>query len=290
MERIERGFRLARASWEVLKADRELMILPVLSFAATAIVAVSFFAVAWGTSGLPGDGDQPTVVHWVLIGLFYFVSYFIAIFANAALVGAATIRLRGGDPTVKDGLRIAFDKIDKILRWSAVAATVGLVLRSMEERAGFLGRIVISIVGAAWSAVTFFVVPVLIYEELGVVDSIKRSGSIFKQRWGEQFVGNASIGIVMFVLVIPVAAVGALLMKVAPALGVLVLVLGIGALSAAGGAMSGIFNAALYRFATTGEAAGAFSAEDLRGSFRPRRGSGGGSLPGFGGPLDRNGF
>ncbi|MCA1833656.1 MAG: DUF6159 family protein [Actinomycetota bacterium] len=283
MGRIERGFRLARASWEVLKADRELMILPVVSFVATAIVAASLFAVAWGTSGIPGDGKQPTVIHYVLLGIFYFLAYFIAIFCNAALVGAATIRLNGGDPTVKDGLKIAASRIDKIIGWAALAATVGLILRSLEEKAGFLGRIVIAIVGAAWSAVTFFVVPVLIYEDLGVVDSVKRSGSLFKQRWGEQFVGNASIGIVIFLLVIPVAIVGYLLMQVVAVLGVVVLVLGIGALTAAGGAMSGIFNAALYRFATTGEAAGAFTADDLRGSFRPRRGGRG--IGGFGGPF-----
>lgn len=270
MDRISRGFRLAGASWQVLKADRELMILPVISFIAIGAVAGTLFAAAWGV-GLPEEGEPMTVLHYFLIGLFYFASYFIGIYFNAAVVAAAMIRLNGGDPTVSDGLRAANAKLGKIAGWAAVAASVGMVLRALEERAGFLGRIVIAIVGAAWSAITFFVVPVLLFEPLGVMDSVKRSGSIFKQRWGEQFTGNITIGLAIFVLMIPVILLAVLLGSVAMPLGVIVGVAGFGVLAAAGGAMSGIFNAALYRYATTGEAGGGFSESDLRGTFHPRQ-------------------
>jgi hypothetical protein len=283
MERISRGFRLLGASWEVLKADRELMLLPVFSFLALLAVAGTLFAAAWGV-GLPHNGESPTVFHYFLIALFYFVSYFIGIFFNAAVVGAAMIRLNGGDPTLRDGIKAASDKIGKIAGWAAVAASVGLVLRALEERAGFLGRIVIAIVGAAWSAVTFFVVPILLFEPLGVVDSVKRSGSLFKQRWGEQFVGNVSIGLAMMILSLPVILLAVAIGAAVVPLGIAVGVLGMGILSAAGGAMSGIFNAALYRFATTGTASGPFSEDDLRGAFRPRRGRSRG-IGGFSGPL-----
>jgi hypothetical protein len=287
MDRIRRGFRLVGASWEVLKADRELLLLPVVSFAAIAIVAGSLFGIAWGT-GLGTPGRQPTALHYALLAVFYFVAYFVSIFANAAVVGAATIRLQGGDPTLKDGLRIAASKLDKILGWALIAATVGLILRSISERSGLVGRIVIGLIGAAWSAVTFFVVPVLLYEPVGVVDSIKRSGHIFKQRWGEQFTGNASIGLAMFVLMIPAIVIGVAIASVVPALGILVLVVSVGILLTAGAAMSGIFNAALYRYATTGEALGGFAKADLDDSFTPRRrrGFGGFGGGGFAGPLE----
>ena len=290
MDRIRRGFRLVGASWQVLKADRELLLLPVVSFAAIAVVAASLFGIAWGT-GLGTPGAQPTALHYVLLAIFYFVAYFVSIFANAAVVGAATIRLQGGDPTLKDGLRIAASKIDKILGWAFVAATVGLILRAISERSGLLGRIVIGLIGAAWSAVTFFVVPVLLYEDEGVLDSVKRSGHIFKQRWGEQFTGNASIGLAMFVLTIPAVLVGVAIAAAVPVLGILVLVVSVGIVATAGAAMSGIFNAALYRYATTGEALGGFAESDLSRSFVPRRrrsfGGGlfGGGPGGFSGPV-----
>ena len=127
------------------------------------------------------------------------------------------------------------------------------------------------IAGAAWSAVTFFVVPVILYEPLGVVDSVKRSGSIFKQKWGEQFVGNASIGMAVMLIALPFAAISVGLISVAPPIGIVFAVVTLGALFAAGSAMGGIFNAALYRFAVTGEVGGAFTADDLGGAFRPKR-------------------
>ena len=52
MERVQRGFRLLRASWEVLKKDRELIVLPVVSGLITVVVAGSFVAAAWGTGGI----------------------------------------------------------------------------------------------------------------------------------------------------------------------------------------------------------------------------------------------
>jgi Family of unknown function (DUF6159) len=268
MSRMSRGFQLARASWEVLKTDRSLVWLPVLSFLAMAALSGVYVLGLWGL-GSPGSGGfHPSP--WAFVPL-YFVISFVGIFANAAIVGAATMRLRGGQPTLADGLRMAVDRLPKIVGWAALTTTVGLVIRAFEERAGFLSRLVLSLVGAAWNVVTFFVVPVLLFEDLGVTDSVRRSATLFRSRWGEQFVGNASIGIAMLVVALPVVLVGGALAAAVPLLGVPLLVLALGALMAVGSALSGIFNAALYQYAVAGDAIGPFTADDLGGAFRPRR-------------------
>jgi hypothetical protein len=137
-----------------------------------------------------------------------------------------------------------------------------------------LGNIIVSLLGVAWSLLTFFVVPVLLYEPLGVGASIKRSASIFKQKWGEQVVGNATIGLAMFLVGVALAlALGGLAFAV-PGLAPVAIVIGVLAmlvLAALGSVLTGVFNAALYRYATTGEAGGTFSEQDLAGSFRPKR-------------------
>lgn len=270
MERIRRGFRLLSASWEVLKADKELLVFPVIAFVAIALATAVLGGLLWSQGAVDREGLRG--FEYVEVGLFYFVTYFIGIFSNAAVVGAATIRLEGGDPSVSDGLRLASSKVGKIAGWAAVSATVGIILRSLEERAGFLGRLVITLVGAAWGAITFFVVPVLLYEPVGVFDSVKRSASLFKQRWGEQFVGAASIGLAMFVVSIPLVLLAVAIAALSPVVGVAVGILAIGTLVAVGTALSGVFNAALYHYATSGQAPGRFSPADLQGSFRPRRG------------------
>ena len=271
METIRRGFRLLGASWQVLKADRELLVLPVLSFIFIMVASAGLGFLFWTGGAFEGDQQFPRgPVDYVFMFAFYFVAYFIGIFFNAAVVGAATIRLQGGDPTVGDGLRLAWSKKGKIAGWAAISATVGLILRALEERAGFLGRIVINIIGAAWSAITFFVVPVLLYEPRGVLQSVKRSGNIFKKRWGETFVGAGAIGIAAFLLALPLAAVVGALGTVSPVLAAIVGVLGFGILIAVSSALSGIFNSALYRYATTGQAPGSFSESDLNSSFKQK--------------------
>ena len=268
MNAFSRGLRLAMASWAVVRQDRQLLILPIVSFVCSVIVIAVFAAGTWGI-GLP-EGDRLEPVHYVILFLLYVALAFVTIFFNAAVIGTAMERLQGRDASIGDGLRLAREHLGAIFLWAVVTATVGVVLRTLAERFGFVGRIVISLIGAAWNVVTFFVVPVLLYEPVGVGQGIKRSASLFRQRWGEQFVGNGAIGIVVFVAALAVGAVAFAVGTVALPVGIAVGVLGIGALLAIGAACSGVFNAALYRYATTGEASGAFSIEDLSSSFRPK--------------------
>jgi hypothetical protein len=279
MNAFSRGLRLAMASWSVVRQDRQLLILPILSFLCSVVVIAVFAAGIWGV-GLP-EGDRLEPVHYVILFVLYVALAFVTIFFNAAVIGTAMERLRGREATIADGLRLAREHLGEIFLWAVVTATVGIVLRSLAERFGFVGRIVISLIGAAWNVVTFFVVPVLLYEQVGVGQGIKRSASLFRQRWGEEFVGNGAIGIVVFLAALVVGGVTLALGAIAIPLGIVVGVVGLGALLAIGAACSGVFNAALYRYATTGETSGAFSIEDLNSSFRPRgrRGFFGSSAP-----------
>jgi len=295
MGAISRGFRLAKASWGVVRQDRELLWLPVLSFLCS-LVVIAVFALGAVGIGIPEQGGSANPLLFVLAFVMYVALSFVAIFFNAAVIGTAMQRLEGRDAKISEGIALARQHLGKILVWALITATVGMILRSLQERAGLLGRILIGIVGVAWNLITFFVVPVLLYEPVGVGGSIKRSASIFRERWGEQFIGSGTIGLAMFLLSIPIVLIGGALAATLPPLGIPLLVLALGALIAVGAACTGVFNAALYRYATTGKASGAFTDEDLAGSFRPRRGGGAtgagmlgripGSTGGFAGPLD----
>jgi hypothetical protein len=283
MNSISRGFRLAKASWGVVRDDRELLWLPIVSFLCS-LVVVAVFALGIVGIGIPKQGESVNPAIYVLGFLLYVALAFVSIFFNAAVIGTAMKRLKGEPATIKDGLALARQHIGKIFVWAIVTATVGMILRTLQERAGLIGRILLGLVGIAWTVLTFFVVPVLLYEDVSVGAAIKRSGSIFRQRWGEQFIGNATIGIAIFLIAIPVVLVGGLIAAAVPVVGIPLLVIAVGALMAVGGACTGVFNAALYRYATTGESSGAFTEEDMAGSFRPRRGRSGST------PLAPGGF
>jgi hypothetical protein len=159
-QRIENSWGLVKASWNVLLADKELLLFPIVSAIATVIVTLTFFvpAIFLFASTPPTARDGAIDPLWILLtAAFYVIQYTVIFFCNTALVGAAMIRLKGGDPTVSDGFRIAFDHFGQIVVYAVISATVGMILRWLSER-GLLGRIVAGLIGLGWN-IAYLVVP-----------------------------------------------------------------------------------------------------------------------------------
>jgi hypothetical protein len=206
------------------------------------------------------------------------VQYFVIFFCNTALVGAALIRLRGGDPTVGDGFRIASSRLGPILGYALIAATVGMVLRAISERSGLIGKLVVGLVGLAWNLATYLVVPVLVVEGVGPIEAVKRSSSYLKQTWGEQIAGNVGMGIVFGLIGFATVGVGALLFVAAATTESVVLmglvaglvVLALVANALVSSALSGVFAAAVYRYAAEGSAGTSFPPALVQNAFRTK--------------------
>ena len=277
--RFGRSVDLAKASFGVLRSDKELLIFPLVSFIVLVLVSISFFVpfCALGGVSIPNDGGSLPIVAYVVLFLFYLVSYTVTFFFNTALVGAALIRLDGGDPTLGDGFRIALSRLPQIVGYALIAATVGMVLRAISERAGIIGTIIAGLIGFAWNVATFLVVPVLAVEGIGPIAAIKRSGGLLRQTWGEQIIGNVGIGLLFGLLSFVVIVVGVLAMvllfQTSVGLGfvaLVVMLLALGIIGLIGSAVSGIYVASLYRYATKGNGGTMFSPADLSGAFRQR--------------------
>ena len=127
---FSRSWQLVKASWAVLRADKELIVFPIVSMIGMVIVTIAFAfpALAAGIfdSVTTGRGSSNGILSLIVGFLFYVVIYMVIFYANTALVGAAMIRLRGGDPTLRDGFRIASEHAGAILGYAAIAATVGI--------------------------------------------------------------------------------------------------------------------------------------------------------------------
>jgi hypothetical protein len=276
MDRIARSWAMFKASLRVLSTRKELALFPVLSGIATLIVAAGFAVPALLASRTAIEaGNSLRPVSYVLFFLGYLVLAYIAIFFQAALISQADIALRGGDPSVAGGIEAARRKAGAILPWALLSATVSLVLRSLEDRAGVVGRFAIGLVGLAWSLVTYLVVPILVLENVTVGTAIRGSSALFKRTWGENVVGNAGVGLVSFLAAIPGAAVVAIGASSGGAAGVGLIVLGAAWLvlvAVVSSALSGIYQTALYRYAASGSVAPAFADANLGQAF-PQRGN-----------------
>ncbi len=278
MGKLARSWELVKASWAVLQADKELLIFPIVS-AIAVITVMATFAVPMFLAGMfdRGFGLGGTIPFaGIVLGFcFYAVQYTIIFYCNSALVGAAMIRLKGGDPTIGDGFRIANQHFASIVGYALLSATVGIVLRSIAQR-GIVGRIVASVLGLGWNIATFLAVPVLVIEGVGPIEAVKRSTQLLKKTWGEQIAGNLGIGaafaLMFFAMFVPFGAALALAITTKSAVLIVavvaVFILAAIMMSLVGSALSAIYTAAVYRYATEGNPGGMFDAELVRGAFR----------------------
>ena len=283
-DRLSNGWSLAMASMKIVWRNKKLMVFPVISSICLLLVLASFaggifasgaadqiFGEETTEAGVPAtQGDEQggsDVAYYAVLFAFYFVCYFVIVFFNMALIHCANHVFNGTDFTLGTGLAFSFSRIGTIASWAFVSATVGLILRIIEDKSEKFAAIVASILGMVWSLLTFFVVPVIAYENLGPIAAIKRSGALFKRTWGERVGAHFAFGWAGFLMFLLVALpVGFLLWLVDPVAGIVGGLLCLLVISALTAAAETVFKAAAYQYAI-GRPVDAFSTERLQGSF-----------------------
>ncbi len=281
MSRIKRGWGLTKKSWALLQEHRELIRFPLYGALATIVPAIVFLG--------PGlylfDKDQLAgAIPLVVIGV-YALSV-VGFYFSVGLAACADMIFRGQQASVADGLAVARSRFAQICGWAAVNTAISAVMGLLENQGGIGGQIAARLVGMAWSLVTFLAVPVIAIEGTGPFETLKRSASLFRERWGQQITGNIVIGAAVSLLgVLPAVLLivaGVAVWSSASFLGALLVVIGAIVLAIAlliSKALSGIFGVALYRYALDGEVVGGFTQEDLESAVKTKGGRGRSASP-----------
>ncbi|HEY2686630.1 MAG TPA: DUF6159 family protein [Steroidobacteraceae bacterium] len=284
-DKISRSWSLAGQCWDVLKEDPALLLFPLMSSIAMLVILGSF---ALPVFALYHSVDPHTIrdtathtgraMFYLGTYVFYVMSYTVMMFFNSALISVALKRLDGESATVGDGLRTAFENLPAIVGYALVAATVGTILRAIEERVGLIGRLVVALIGAGWTLATAMTLPVLIEEGVGPIDAISRSLELLKRNWGENLIGNGGISLGIAVVAVPIMLVALFIMMSAMSggaigsmvLGVAVFALACILLGLVSSTLHSIYTAALYRFATGAKENAGIDGDLLSAAFRPK--------------------
>lgn len=278
MGKISRTWSLMGASWELLKKDKEMLFFPFISGICCLLVIASFAIPLFVTDNWrPPGGDASStqqIVYYLVLFLFYFCNYFVIVFFNSAVVACAVIRMGGGDPTIGDGFRAAFARLPLIVGWALISASFGLLLRIIEDRSEKIGRIVAGLLGMAWTAVSFLVIPILVIDKKSPITAFKESATLLKKTWGEQLISNFSFGLLFFLLNIPaflLIGVGIFIgsgmaLIICISLAVIYLIV----LALIQSTLQAIFQAALYLYARHGRAPAGFQGELLQSVMSQR--------------------
>ncbi len=271
---------IIKTSMVVLRKDKELLLFPLMSFIGVGIVvaiaAIAFLALGSFdriSSSTAGGGEAQLQIGDAIVAVIaLFAAITIITYFNAALMGAARHRLKGGDPNVFTGFAAVNKNVSGVIGWSFISTIIFIALtyaRSVAED-NFIARIIIDIMGAIWAYMTFFVVPILIVEHVGPIEAIKRSKSYFTRTWGEQLVSGFGFGIFRFLAVIPGVAIGAAVGAISPVAGIIVAIPLVAIGLAVVNALEGIFKMALYEQVVENVQPQFFEPDVLQNAYHPK--------------------
>ncbi|HUZ60164.1 MAG TPA: DUF6159 family protein [Hanamia sp.] len=247
-ERFSNGWTIAKNSLRVLRENRQLIIFPILSGISMILIVVSFFTVILGFSGWNIDNisNPGTVESYAFLFAFYIINYFVIVFFNMALIHCTSLYFKGEEVTIRKGIDFSMSRLGSIFAWAVFAGTIGGILKIIQENAGSLGKIITGIIGIVWSIATFFVVPVIAYENLGPIGAFKKSAKLMKEKWGESIGAGFSFFLIELVAVLAIATVAFLLASINVIAGMVIGVMGLLLLMTVISAVKTIFISAIY--------------------------------------------
>jgi hypothetical protein len=234
MNRFQRSWQLLKSSMAVMGREKKLLLFPILTTICTIIIAGLFLvpvafqptghaytsAQHWETVGhrifqetpretttvtqdteaLRMTGHQQREGGFRPLALAYFAviylaSMFVATFFNVAFYSQILRALSGEPVSIGGGLSFACTRWQTILAWTLFAGLVGILIKALEERFGLLGKIIMRLIGAAWSVACVFVIPVIITSErtFNPLTVLKESALTLTRTWGESLIGYVGV-------------------------------------------------------------------------------------------------
>jgi len=198
--------------------------------------------------------------------LSYMAIAIITVFWNAAIIASAHERLTAGtNPSFSYGIKQAMKCLPQIVIWGLISGTVGLIIRAFQSMqdskkpgVAFVGAMIAFFIRYAWWITTFFVVPMIVLDKIGIGESMSKSPELFGQTWGEDVVSTTGTGIInllvcllIVVICLPLAVFFAEWFGLG--LGILLMFVGIAVSVLFFSACEAVNRASLYYFAKTGE-------------------------------------
>lgn len=249
--KVENGWKICDLSLKVLKANKSLVLFPIISGISLVVILTTFFIGlgwlnSWDIENVASNASYNRLFYYLIVFLVYLINYTIVIFFNIALMHCVKLYFEGEEVSISKGIHYSMSRIGYILSWAAFASTVGLILKIIQDNVGKLGKIIVGLLGWAWSISTFFVVPIVAYENRSPWDALKESVQMMKKLWGESLTASFSFGLIQFGALIVMIGVGFLFGFINPFLGIGIGIIGFVLILATFSTLQSIFVSAVY--------------------------------------------
>lgn len=286
--RIKTAWLLLKQSVKVLRNNRQLLRYPFMGGILSLLIAIIFVIIVlaggdtfvYRATDVFGDEELYFTGPGMAVAFVYYViASFIIFMYNAGLAAHTLDIFRGKSEDYRHYMKLAWSKKGKIFVYSLITATVGVILRAIEQRSRWLGYFVSRILGALWTFANLFTIPIIVETDYSAPAAIKQSTKLFLSRWGENIAARVTFSGIAFLLylllIIPLIFV---LGFIAAALGTgglillaVIVLVSIILFATIETAASNILSTALYFYARYQQIPAAFDPELLNAAFIPKK-------------------
>lgn len=277
--RVQRGWELTKQSLAVLKANKRILIFPLISTIGYTVLLSLIAKPLWHVERSylisAHQSTLKTVLGIMTLLTALFLCNLIMIYCNSALIATMANYFKTKKLSLTYGLKAAKNCFPKIIMWTLFNTTIGFILRTFQSRLGQVTTIASLLLGIAWTIVSYFVVPILVLENVGSMQAIKQSAHALHKTWGRSLVSSIGLRLIPFAIrligLIPIAIAlyigGATTLLIGFITAAILLVL----LTIISSAASNILRAALYLYATDNNIALPYNTETIKNAFRTRK-------------------
>jgi hypothetical protein len=227
-DRVKRAGEIIKLTGRVCLDEKGVFVPPLLTMIFTLIAAFMFAGIIFqftpldvvlGTEQLTLENGWPLGLGLVI---YLFVTIFFYNFSYATSSGMVYIYMRGKDPALSDGVKGALNVLGGIIVLSIMGVIVRLVMiaiRAVTRNQGAVGRtaggVASGVIGWIWALINYFTLPVMVAEECGAKDGIKRSAGLVKKNFVDVIIKETAVrwafGVLAFFIFFSFAIGGAVI-------------------------------------------------------------------------------
>lgn len=268
--RFRNSWFLFKQSWSVLRYNRKLFFFPMATgavFTVAIVITILLHFVLLQSQLLATD-----ILYATLIGLTWAITLLSISLFNAAMIISIYTKFTKGDSTIKESLKLARGSVFKVFMWFLITITIKALLNLLFRNKKGDSNTTASGVDTVWNLGSYLVLPILAIEKLSISETVKRAPYLFNKSWGENAIGQASLGFVCNLLGLPTLVI-MLLSFLSGSWTVIAVVMAIClayliVLALCYEILAAIYQTSLYLYATTGTISPVFNHNTITQAFR----------------------
>ena len=192
---IGKGWEFIKQAMAMAKADRSLLKPSVYQVVISIVYWVIWIAIFVGLNVDPESGTAAVMGVFATFGSFLIFYFFCGVTVNMI-----DVHLRGGKPSIKEGIADARQNFLAISFLAVISTIVELVAKSVRNQgeggAAIVTSIIAGVIESIWTMVSFLLLPAIIIEDCSLGDALRRVRSLHKGNFLLVSIGEVGVRLV----------------------------------------------------------------------------------------------